>query len=212
LLVILRKDQKRNTPELLRLRNLEVLTMASRPEENTSLPLSVCRRTDHPDDSLARLRARLGLEHIVGESPAFTAFIQQIPLIARYDVSLLILGETGTGKEVFARAIHYCSPRAGKPFIPVNCGAIPVDLLENEFFGHESGAFTSANSSRRGVIKEADGYRLAGATLFDQIHEQVPHAYPRIFYGSTSEACVPFLARQRAGTGECDPAGGRPGR
>jgi two-component system, NtrC family, response regulator GlrR len=80
-------------------------------------------------------------------------------------VCLLILGETGTGKEVFARAIHYRSQRSGKPFIPVNCGAIPVDLLENEFFGHESGAFTSANSARRGVIKEADG----GTLFLDEV-------------------------------------------
>src|SRR4029077_16137921 len=107
----------------------------------------------------------LGLEHVVGESPAFVALIKQIPLMAKYDVSLLILGETGTGKEVFARAIHYHSSRADKPFIPVNCGAIPVELLENEFFGHESGAFTSANSSRRGVIKEADG----GTLFLDEV-------------------------------------------
>src|SRR4029077_17180645 len=107
----------------------------------------------------------LGLEHVVGESPAFVALIKQIPLMAKYDVSLLILGETGTGKEVFALAIHYHSPRADKPFIPVNSAAIPMELLENEFFGHESGAFTSANCSRRGVIKEADG----GTLFLDEV-------------------------------------------
>jgi DNA-binding NtrC family response regulator len=126
--------------------------------------------------TLARLRTTLGLEHIVGESPAFVDLIQQIAAIARYDVSLLLLGETGTGKEVFARAIHYCSPRAGKPFIPVNCGAIPVDLLENEFFGHESGAFTSANCSRRGVIKEADG----GMLFLDEVDSLAPLAQVKL--------------------------------
>jgi DNA-binding NtrC family response regulator len=133
--------------------------------EDIPLPLGVYRNVDHRDDSLAQLRTTLGLQHIVGESPAIVALIQQIPAIAKYDVSLLIFGETGTGKEVFARAVHYCSPRAGKPFIPVNCGAIPVDLLENEFFGHEAGAFTSANSSSRGVIKEAD----EGTLFLDEV-------------------------------------------
>jgi two-component system, NtrC family, response regulator GlrR len=125
---------------------------------------------------LAQLRATLGQEHIVGESPAFVTLIQQIPAIAKYDVSLLILGETGTGKEVFARAIHYCSPRAGKPFIPVNCGAIPVDLLENEFFGHECGAFTSANSYRRGILKEADG----GTLFLDEVDSLPPLAQVKL--------------------------------
>jgi two-component system response regulator GlrR len=150
--------------------------MSSDSEEDIALLLSVYRRADHRDDSLAQLRARLGLEHIVGESPAFVAMIQQIPAIAKYDVSLLIFGETGTGKEVFARAIHYCSARAGKPFIPVNCGAIPVDLFENEFFGHESGAFTSANSSRRGVIKEADG----GTLFLDEVDTLPPLAQVKL--------------------------------
>ncbi|MBW0001696.1 MAG: sigma 54-interacting transcriptional regulator [Verrucomicrobia bacterium] len=140
--------------------------MSSRSEDNLPLPSGACRRGDQQNDyAFDRLRATLGLEHIIGESPAFVELIRQIPAIAKYDVSLLIFGETGTGKEVFARAIHYCGPRADKPFIPVNCGAVPVDLLENEFFGHESGAFTGANSSRRGVIKEADG----GTLFLDEV-------------------------------------------
>jgi transcriptional regulator with PAS, ATPase and Fis domain len=139
--------------------------MLSRSEDGVSPHSSVCGPADHRDDSLAQLRARIGVEQMVGESLPFVALSKQIPTIAKYDVSVLILGETGTGKEVFARAIHYCSPRADKPFIPVNCGAIPIDLFENEFFGHESGAFTSANSSRRGVIKEADG----GTLFLDEV-------------------------------------------
>jgi DNA-binding NtrC family response regulator len=150
--------------------------MASPFEEDIPLPLSVYRRADHREESVTQLRATLGLEHIVGESPAFVALIQQIPAIARYDVSVLIFGETGTGKEVFARAIHYRSPRAGKPFVPVNCGAIPVDLLENEFFGHESGAFTSANSSRHGVIKEAEG----GTLFLDEVDSLPPLAQVKL--------------------------------
>jgi len=151
--------------ELLRLGASEVLTMPLGSKEVIARLLALHRREHEGGSPVDQLRATLGLEHLIGESPAFVALIKQIPPIAKYDVGVLIFGETGTGKEVFARAIHYRSPRAGKPFIPVNCGAIPVDLLENELFGHESGAFTSANSSRRGVIKEADG----GTLFLDEV-------------------------------------------
>ena len=125
---------------------------------------------------IAQLRSRLGLDHIIGESPAFVALLKQLRCIAKHDVCVLILGETGTGKEVFARAVHYCSQRSGKPFIPVNCGAIPVDLLENEFFGHESGAFTSANCPRRGILKEADG----GTLFLDEVDCLPPFAQVKL--------------------------------
>jgi two-component system, NtrC family, response regulator GlrR len=75
-------------------------------------------------------------------------------------VSVLITGETGTGKELFARAIHYLSPRSGMPFVAVNCGSIPADLAENELFGHAKGAFTGAESSAQGLITEANGGTL----------------------------------------------------
>jgi DNA-binding NtrC family response regulator len=77
----------------------------------------------------------------------------------------LISGETGTGKELCARAIHYLSPRAQKPFVPVNCGAIPADLVENELFGHERGAYTGASTSELGLIEEAN----EGTLLLDEI-------------------------------------------
>jgi DNA-binding NtrC family response regulator len=89
----------------------------------------------------------------------------KIPVIASSDVSVHISGETGTGKELCARAIHYLSPRADKPFLPVNCGAIPVDLVENELFGHVRGAFTGATLSHGGLIHEANG----GTLLLDEI-------------------------------------------
>jgi two-component system, NtrC family, response regulator GlrR len=132
--------------------------------------------TDQQDLPVAQLRSRLGLDRIIGESPAFVALLRQIASIAKHDVCVLILGETGTGKEVFARSIHYCSQRSGKPFIPVNCGAIPVDLLENEFFGHESGAFTSANCPRRGILKEADG----GTLFLDEVDCLPPFAQVKL--------------------------------
>jgi DNA-binding NtrC family response regulator len=107
----------------------------------------------------------VGLEQIVGESPLLIAALKQIPVVAKFDVGVLILGETGTGKEVFARAIHYHSRRAAGPFAPVNCGALPADLLENEFFGHEPGAYTGATGCHRGLLRETDG----GTIFLDEV-------------------------------------------
>ena len=111
------------------------------------------------------LKRKLGLQQIVGENPGFVAEIRKIPLLAKCDATVLISGETGTGKELFARAIHYLSARTGKPFIPVNCGAIPLELAEAELFGHQRGAFTGAVTSKRGLIEEANG----GTILLDEI-------------------------------------------
>ena len=113
------------------------------------------------------LTQKLGLQQqLIGHSPAFLAETAKIPLVARSDTSVLVLGETGTGKEVVGRAIHYLSPRAGKPFVPVNCGAIPVELIENELFGHERGAFTGAGGSRNGLIQEAE----KGTLFLDEVN------------------------------------------
>lgn len=111
------------------------------------------------------LRSGPGLEQLVGESPNFVEQLRKIPLIANCDANVLIEGETGTGKEVYARAIHYSSSRAGKRFMPVNCGAIPVELVENELFGHERGAFTSALTLQAGLVEEANG----GTLFLDEI-------------------------------------------
>jgi DNA-binding NtrC family response regulator len=109
--------------------------------------------------------AKEGVGELVGESQEFLREIEKIPSIAKCDASVLISGETGTGKELCARAIHYLSPRKRRAFIPVNCGAIPADLVENELFGHEPGAFTGAKTSRTGLIQEADG----GTLFLDEI-------------------------------------------
>lgn len=106
-----------------------------------------------------------GLKQLIGRSPAFIAQVENIPSLAKCDANVLIVGETGTGKELYARGIHYCSTRAGRPFMPVNCGAIPVDLIENELFGHERGAFTSASNLQTGLIAEANG----GTLFLDEI-------------------------------------------
>jgi len=112
-----------------------------------------------------RMKEKLALRNLIGESPAFLAETRKIPLLAGCDVGVLVCGETGTGKEVVARAIHYLSSRAGRAFIPVNCGAIPAELVENELFGHERGAFTGAGAPRPGLVEEADG----GTLLLDEV-------------------------------------------
>jgi two-component system response regulator GlrR len=117
------------------------------------------------DSVVLQLRKQLGLKQLVGESELFLAEIEKIPLVAKYDAGILITGETGTGKELCARAVHYLSPRAGRPFLPVNCGAIPGDLVENELFGHASGAYTGAKTARPGLIHEANG----GTLFLDEI-------------------------------------------
>jgi len=111
------------------------------------------------------LTEKLGMQQLIGTSSAFVTETSKIPLVARAEISVLISGETGTGKEMVGRAIHYLSPRAGKPFIPINCGAIPVELLENELFGHERGAFTGASGSRAGLIQEAE----KGTLFLDEV-------------------------------------------
>lgn len=136
----------------------------------------VLERTHQSESPIQRLKEKLGLKQFVGENPAFLTEIKKIPLVAKCDVSILILGETGTGKELCARAIHYLSPRTHKPFIPVNCGAIPTELIENELFGHERGAFTSAFTSQCGLIQEADG----GTLLFDEIDCLPPFAQVKL--------------------------------
>jgi sigma-54 dependent transcriptional regulator, flagellar regulatory protein len=102
---------------------------------------------------------------LVGRSPGVQAVRHMISRVAPSEASVLVLGETGTGKEVVARNIHYHSPRRGGPFVAVNCGAIPGELLESELFGHEKGAFTGAVSSRKGRFELAGG----GTLFLDEI-------------------------------------------
>jgi two-component system response regulator GlrR len=154
----------------------DFLTLPLRPREALTRLTLLARQRPVGDPAVARLRAKLGLSQLIGESAAFARLVAQLPRIARCESSVLLMGETGTGKELFARAVHYLSRRAGKPFVPVNCGATPADLLENEFFGHESGAFTSAGTRRGGVIQEADG----GTLFLDEVDCLPPFAQVKL--------------------------------
>src|SRR5262245_26736140 len=104
---------------------------------------------------------------IVGDSAALRHVLHQVEIVAPTDATALLLGETGTGKELVARAIHDASGRSHRPFIKVNCAAIPAGLLESELFGHERGSFTGAIAQRTGLFERADG----GTLFLDEVGE-----------------------------------------
>jgi transcriptional regulator with GAF, ATPase, and Fis domain len=121
-------------------------------------------------------REKLGGDTIVGIGSGLRAVMERVALVSKSDVPVLIFGETGSGKEVVARAIHNGSPRAERPFIRVNCGAIPHELIDSQLFGHEKGAFTGATETRQGWFERADG----GTLLLDELAELPPAAQVRL--------------------------------
>ena len=138
--------------------------------------LRQARVSCHDDPLVQKLKEDIGLKHIIGESPAFLDKVRYIPRFARCEATVLISGASGTGKEVFARAIHYLSSRAGRPFVPVNCGALPENLVESEIFGHKRGAFTGAASDQAGLIRQAEG----GTVFLDEIDCLTPQAQVKL--------------------------------
>jgi DNA-binding NtrC family response regulator len=170
---------------------VDYLTKPARPEElvarvGAHLALREARRA--LEEQNARLREEIEAHHrskatiqclvdemrpgahageILGESPAVKRLLEQIGLVAATESTVLILGETGTGKELVARAIHDRSPRRERPLVKVNCAALPRELVESELFGHEKGAFTGATQQRRGRFELADG----GTLLLDEVGE-----------------------------------------
>ena len=114
--------------------------------------------------------APVGDEEILGDSPAIRRIFDTMRRVARTDVTVLITGESGTGKELVARAIHAKSPRRHRPFVAINCGAIPENLVESELFGHEKGSFTGAHAQRKGRLEMADG----GTVFLDEVAELPP--------------------------------------
>jgi formate hydrogenlyase transcriptional activator len=115
-------------------------------------------------------------EQIIGMSPALEAVLEQVEQVAPTDSTVLIQGETGTGKELIARAIHNLSSRCGRPFIKLNCAAIPFDLLESELFGHEKGAFTGAIAQKIGRFEMAD----KGTLFLDEVGDIPPALQPKL--------------------------------
>jgi two-component system response regulator GlrR len=121
--------------------------------------------TDLVRQDTAPITAKTAPDTLITQNAEFSRQLQRLSIYAKPDATVLITGETGTGKELVARALHKLSARAAKVFVPVNCGAMPADLIENEFFGHESQAFTGASSRHLGLVSEADG----GTLFLDEI-------------------------------------------
>src|SRR6476660_365046 len=118
-------------------------------------------------EGLGKLRADAGLGRLGGDSPAMQNLRDTIAKVARSQAPISISGESGVGKELVARTIHAEGGRASGPFVPVNCGAIPTELMESEFFGHKKGSFTGANTDKAGLFQAADG----GTLFLDEIAE-----------------------------------------
>ena len=142
---------------------LDTLHRAERYRE--AMALRQKQSLQHPQSQLQQRRPLHLFRSLVGTSREIQAVREMMSQVADKDVTVLITGESGTGKEVVARNLHYNSDRKDKPFVPVNCGAIPAELLESELFGHEKGAFTGAISARAGRFEMAEG----GTLFLDEI-------------------------------------------
>jgi Nif-specific regulatory protein len=137
----------------------------------SAVALENARRMQWLEQENLRLSAEINLDHnLVGESPRIKDVYQFLARVAPTDSNVLLQGESGTGKELAARAIHRNSPRSSKPFIAINCAAIPEGLLESELFGHERGAFTGAVAQKKGRLEMANG----GVVFLDEIGELAP--------------------------------------
>jgi two-component system response regulator AtoC len=141
-----------------------------RPDE-VVMTLRKAEEREHLRREVATLRASLGADavrgDVIAESRVMRDLLELASKVARHDTTVLLTGDSGSGKEVFAQAIHRMSPRSSKSFVAVNCAAIPEHLLESELFGHVKGAFTGATADRLGLVAEADG----GTLLLDEIGE-----------------------------------------
>ncbi len=156
--------------QALRLGAFDYLTKPCKWAEVEVLLARVAERRDLTNKAAAfesRLKAVEGTPLLIGDTPSMQAIRRQIEMVAPTDAGVLILGETGTGKELIARNLHDKSRRAGHAFIPVNCGALPENLVESELFGHRKGAFTGADNNRKGLFEVANG----GTLFLDEVGE-----------------------------------------
>ncbi|GIW70545.1 MAG: acetoacetate metabolism regulatory protein AtoC [Planctomycetota bacterium] len=173
-----------------------------KPFDNQELLLHLqqLQRMRRLERELAELRGELGrrqgFEAIVGGSPAVRQLVERAAAAARTDSSVLIVGETGTGKELVARAIHHHGPRAERRFVAINCAALPREIIESELFGHRRGAFTGAHAEHPGLFRAADG----GTLLLDELAEMPVETQAKLLrvledgcvrpLGSTEEVAV----------------------
>jgi len=156
-----------NVVNLFEERSLEVLTVFSAQASLLVQNALLLNELRIDNQELAERLERMRFGEIIGACDAMKEIYRKIEKVAQTDISVLVMGETGTGKELVARRIHALSPRAAGPFITINCGAIPANLLESELFGHVKGAFTGAAVTRAGKFQAADG----GTLFLDEIGE-----------------------------------------
>src|SRR6201998_2055406 len=154
----------------------------TKPWSNDELLVQVAqavegRRLREENVQLKRaLKQRYNFPNIIGKSEKMLAVLDLVGQVATSRSTVLIHGESGTGKELIAKGIHYASPHADKPFVPINTGSIPVDLLESQLFGHVKGAFTSAIASKKGLFEVAD----QGTIFFDEISTIGPETQAKL--------------------------------
>ena len=149
------------------------------------------RRHHQPTDGPPAM-VSLRREAIIGNSSRINACLDMVAHCAASDVNVLITGETGVGKDVIANAIHLGSPRREGPFIPVNCGAIPTELMESEFFGHMKGSFTGAGADKEGLFQAADG----GTLMLDEVADLPLHMQVKLLRVIQEKAVMPIGARK----------------
>lgn len=158
---------------------------------NTALKL---RTVDEDQDSPAPLESAAdddALQRLTGKSDAINRTRKMIRKLARSQAPVMITGESGSGKELAARLIHELGPRADQPFVPVNCGAIPTELMESEFFGHRKGSFTGANADKEGLFQAADG----GTLMLDEVADLPLHMQVKLLRAIQEKAVRPIGAR-----------------
>ncbi|PYO51861.1 MAG: Fis family transcriptional regulator, partial [Candidatus Rokuibacteriota bacterium] len=158
----------KSAKEAIRLGALDYFEKGQEPDElyhriDKALAGRALRREN--ENLRAQLRERYALPGVVAQSSAMQTVLDLVARVAPTDATVLIQGESGTGKEVIAKAVHHASARAARPFVAVNCGAVPETLLESELFGYVRGAFTGAAASKLGLFEEADG----GTLFLDEI-------------------------------------------
>jgi two-component system response regulator PilR (NtrC family) len=160
---------------------------------NTALKL---RRDESRDGAPASGRpskeGASALNRLIGASPAIEQCKQMIAKLARSQAPVLVSGDSGSGKELAARLIHELGPRGDGAFIPVNCGAIPTELMESEFFGHKKGSFTGANADKEGLFQAADG----GTLLLDEVADLPLHMQVKLLRVIQEKAVMPIGARE----------------
>src|SRR6266404_5952414 len=155
-----------------RTRDIRILVVDDEPMMSDSLRQHLAEEGYSVDTAANRAE----YFNIIGSSKQMQIIYETIESVAKSDANVLIIGESGTGKELIANAVHYNSLRAKKPFIKVNCAALPKELIESELFGHAKGAFTGAHADKEGLVQHAAG----GSLMLDEIAEMPVELQPKL--------------------------------